>query len=57
LIVETCGPRNEVLKLLPPLTIEVDTLRRGLDLLEAAFVDVVGPRRRSERAAVVETAA
>jgi diaminobutyrate-2-oxoglutarate transaminase len=57
LIVETCGPRNEVLKLLPPLTIEVDTLRRGLDLLEAAFVDVVGLRRRSERAAVVETAA
>ena len=30
LIVETCGPRNEVLKLLPPLTIELDTLSEGL---------------------------
>ena len=48
LIVETCGPQSEVLKLLPPLTIEFDTLRKGLDILEAAFADAIGARRHEE---------
>lgn len=41
LIVETCGSRDQVLKLLPPLTIDVETLREGLDILEAALVDAI----------------
>lgn len=37
LIVETCGPRSDVLKLLPPLTISNDDLQSGLDILELAI--------------------
>lgn len=36
LILETAGPRDEVLKVLPPLTIGEAELREGLDLLEDA---------------------
>ncbi|MCC6490650.1 MAG: aminotransferase class III-fold pyridoxal phosphate-dependent enzyme, partial [Candidatus Hydrogenedentes bacterium] len=36
LIVETCGPRDHVVKVLPPLTIESDVLAQGLALLEEA---------------------
>lgn len=36
LIVETCGPRGSVLKLLPPLTIPDDALDRGLDVIAEA---------------------
>ncbi|HAO33712.1 MAG TPA: diaminobutyrate--2-oxoglutarate transaminase [Candidatus Competibacteraceae bacterium] len=42
LIAETCGPRDEVLKLLPPLTIDTPTLRQGLDILETALVEATG---------------
>lgn len=34
LLIETVGPRDEVLKLLPPLTIDDAGLREGLDILE-----------------------
>ena len=37
LIIETAGPRSEVLKLLPPLTIEPSVLEDGLRRLEAAI--------------------
>jgi diaminobutyrate-2-oxoglutarate transaminase len=33
LLVETCGSEGQVLKLLPPLIIEEDLLKRGLDIL------------------------
>lgn len=33
LIIETAGPADEVLKLLPPLTIADDVLREGLDII------------------------
>lgn len=36
LVVETAGPDDQVLKLLPPLTITCDELERGLDILEHA---------------------
>ena len=36
LLVETSGPDNEVVKLLPPLTLTRDELHRGLDILEEA---------------------
>jgi diaminobutyrate-2-oxoglutarate transaminase len=40
LIVETCGPGDEVLKLLPPLTIPEQALRDGLASLVAAVHEV-----------------
>ncbi|HYH47048.1 MAG TPA: diaminobutyrate--2-oxoglutarate transaminase [Thermoanaerobaculia bacterium] len=40
LIVETAGPRDEVLKLLPPLVITEDELRQGLDIIESALDEV-----------------
>jgi diaminobutyrate-2-oxoglutarate transaminase len=36
LLVETCGPRDQVLKLMPALTIERETLQQGLDIIAAA---------------------
>ena len=47
LIVETCGPGDAVLKVLPPLTIDEGALVEGLDRLEAAVVEAVGPCRPS----------
>ncbi len=41
LIIETCGPRGEVLKLLPPLTIEMQDLEAGLEIIEQSIVNVV----------------
>ena len=43
LIIETCGARDEVLKLLPPLTIRDDELDSGLEKLQAAIADAAGP--------------
>jgi len=40
LLVESSGPRGEVVKLMPPLTIELDELRMGLEVL-AEVVDGV----------------
>jgi diaminobutyrate-2-oxoglutarate transaminase len=42
LVIETSGPGDRVLKLLPPLTISVDDLAFGLDVIEAA-VDAAAP--------------
>lgn len=41
LLLETCGPRDEVVKLLPPLTTEDDLLVEGLRRLEAATAKAV----------------
>lgn len=41
LVVETSGSQDQVIKLLPPLTIEEQTLRRGLDILERATAAVL----------------
>lgn len=41
LIIETSGGHDEVVKLLMPLTIEHETLLRGLDILEQAVADTV----------------
>ena len=40
LLVETCGREDEVVKLLPPLTIEEETLASGLDRLGQAVEGV-----------------
>jgi diaminobutyrate-2-oxoglutarate transaminase len=39
LIIETCGNRDQVVKLLPPLTINDDELKEGIDILERAVLD------------------
>lgn len=47
LIVEVCGPRGNVLKLLPPLTIDAATLGEGLAVLEQAIASVARDHRAS----------
>ncbi len=37
-IAETCGPRNEVLKIMPPLTIDHATLKEGFQRLRAGIM-------------------
>lgn len=44
LIMETAGPNDEVAKLLPPLTISDEELKRGLDLLTEAVEKVFNER-------------
>ncbi|MDQ1920055.1 diaminobutyrate--2-oxoglutarate transaminase [Massilia pseudoviolaceinigra] len=51
LIVETCGVHGQVVKLLPALTIEYEVLVQGLDMLAAAFEQVIGIARYSEEKA------
>lgn len=46
LIIETSGPDDEVVKCLIPLVIDEADLRRGLDLLEESFSDIVGERMK-----------
>ena len=45
LIIETSGPHGEVVKLLPPLTIEPDLLREGLSRLRSAIDEALGHER------------
>jgi len=40
-LVETSGPNQEVLKLMPPLTIEPDILEEGLHRLEACIYEAL----------------
>ncbi|NIL78213.1 Acetylornithine/succinyldiaminopimelate aminotransferase [Rhodococcus sp. B10] len=40
LLVETAGPSDEVVKLLPPLTTTLEELDRGLDIIESATAKV-----------------
>ena len=42
LLVETSGPESEVLKLMPPLTISAEELKRGVDILVDAAASVLG---------------
>lgn len=42
LLMETSGPQDEVLKLMPAMTIELDVLERGLNLLADVVSEVTG---------------
>lgn len=42
LIIETAGPQDEVLKLLPPLTIPDEALRQGLDIITECIDATLG---------------
>lgn len=44
LVVETCGPTDSVVKLMPALTIEPEVLNEGLDVLARAFSHVLPAR-------------
>jgi diaminobutyrate-2-oxoglutarate transaminase len=45
LVIETSGAHDEVLKLLPPLTIDRVSLERGLDIIDASVEAAVRKRR------------
>lgn len=48
LVIETAGPNDEVVKLLPPLTLDEAELTRGLDLLAESFAQVARAKRRRD---------
>lgn len=56
LIIETVGPKDEVLKILPPLVIEDEELRQGLEILEGALAGAVGYGLGSQGARVAISA-
>ncbi len=39
---ETSGPEDEVVKLMPPLTVEPEDLQKGLKILEEAVLAATG---------------
>lgn len=43
LLMETSGPEDEVIKVMPPLTITAERLAEGLALIEASAADVLPP--------------
>jgi len=52
LIVETCGPKSEVLKLLPPLTVDLDTLQEGLDIIDASMMEIIAQQKAAAAASL-----
>ncbi|EWM45961.1 diaminobutyrate--2-oxoglutarate aminotransferase [Bordetella holmesii 70147] len=48
-VIETSGAHDEVLKVLPALTIEDDLLARGLDVIEASVAEALGQKQSSAR--------
>lgn len=48
LIVERCGPVDQVVKFLPALTIDFETLNRGLEIFEESLAETLnGPRGKT----------
>jgi diaminobutyrate-2-oxoglutarate transaminase len=45
LIIETCGSESQVVKFLPPLTIDEETLKEGLARFAAAFDDLASQKK------------
>lgn len=50
LIVERCGPLDQVVKILPALTIDLETLNQGLDIFEKSLADTLKVFREERRA-------
>lgn len=42
LIIETCGAKSDVLKIMPPLTIDIDGLKQGFKILDESVNNVIG---------------
>lgn len=53
LLVETSGPQDEVLKVMPPLTTSLEDLERGLNLITEAVTTVTGVQIATEGTAAV----
>jgi diaminobutyrate-2-oxoglutarate transaminase len=53
LVIETAGPSDEVLKLLPPLVIDDAELQKGLDLIAAALARALSGLPSGERPAAI----
>lgn len=51
MLLETAGAQDEVVKLMPPVTITPDEIDQALDLLDACVADVVGARSTAAEAA------
>ncbi len=51
LLIETAGPQDEVLKLMPPLTIDRETLDAGLRRIDEALAALLQPAHALHRAA------
>jgi diaminobutyrate-2-oxoglutarate transaminase len=49
LLIETAGADNDVIKALPPLTIDLDDLAQGLDILKAAVAEQLDQRMMTRR--------
>ncbi|WP_456817237.1 diaminobutyrate--2-oxoglutarate transaminase [Bradyrhizobium sp. USDA 4520] len=41
LMIERCGPNNQVIKFLPALTIDLETLNQGLDIFERSLAETL----------------
>lgn len=48
LIIETCGSEDQVVKFLPPLIIDEETLNKGLDIFEEAVQSVLTDKKEGE---------
>lgn len=55
LILEACGPRDQVLKLMPALTIELDVLQDGLDIIEQSIDTHFREKTRQKEKLVLES--
>ncbi len=51
MLIETAGPQDEVLKLMPPLTIDRETLEEGLRRIDDVLAVLLTPARLPRRAA------
>lgn len=41
LIIERCGPNDQVVKFLPALTIDLETLNQGIDIFEVSLAETM----------------
>jgi diaminobutyrate-2-oxoglutarate transaminase len=48
LLIECCGPNDEVVKLIPPLTITEEALEQGLDILTKAVASACKRRQAAD---------
>lgn len=56
LLVETCGPSGQVVKILPPLVIEPELILSGMQILHQSIADVLGSVSRNGRHGTVALA-
>jgi diaminobutyrate-2-oxoglutarate transaminase len=52
LLIECCGPNDEVVKLIPPLTITEQALEQGLDILAKVVASVCKGRKTADHSSL-----